>query len=97
MVAGVVVTGATVDTVRQSAEGPDRRTPFYLGAQPVKAGGSVVVAAAGDIACPADRRLLDEERTRPDSCRTELTAALLKSVSPDAVLPLGDNQYPAGT
>ena len=55
VVAGVVVTGATVDTVRQSAQGPDRRTPFYLGAQPVKAGGSVVVAAAGDIACPADR------------------------------------------
>ena len=97
VVAGVVVTGATVDTARRAADGPDRRTPFYLGAQPVKAGGSAVVAAAGDIACPADRTLLEEERTRPDSCRTNLTAALLKSASPDAVLPLGDNQYPAGT
>jgi hypothetical protein len=97
VVAGVVVTGATVDTVRRAPDGPDRRTPLYLGAQPVKVGGSAVVAAAGDIACPADKALLEEERTRPDSCRTELTAALLTSVSPDAVLPLGDNQYPAGT
>ena len=77
--------------------GPDRRTPFYLGAQPVRAGGSVVVAAAGDIACPADRRLLDEERTRPRlPASTQLTAALLiVACAPDAVLPLGDNQYPA--
>ena len=96
-VAALVVTGAAVDPFQRAADRTDRRTPFYLGAQPVRASGSVVVAAAGDIACPADKALLDEELTRPDSCRMDLTAALLTSMSPDAVLALGDNQYPAGT
>ena len=77
VVAGVVVTGAAMDTSRQAADRPETPYPSLPRGAAGRDGGSAVVAAAGDISCPADRTLLEEERARPDSCRTQLTAALL--------------------
>jgi hypothetical protein len=57
----------------------------------------VVVGAAGDIACASDRAGLTEELGKPDSCRQQSTAALMaRVIHPQAVLALGDNQYPSG-
>ena len=92
----LVLVGVVADRRTQAATDPTAPTPLYLGAQPVRSGDRVVVGAAGDIACPADKARLEEERTRPDSCRMDLTAALMTSLHPDAVLALGDNQYPSG-
>lgn len=66
-------------------------TPLYIGAQPVRDPGSVIVGAAGDIACPPGER-----RNRVNTCAMEGTAEVLEAIGPDAVLTLGDNQYPSG-
>ena len=55
--------------------------------------GSITVAAAGDISCPSDDS--DFEGEDPSECQQHATAALL--VDADAVLVLGDLQYPDGT
>lgn len=47
-----------------------------------------MLAAAGDIACAAG--------DTTDACRQEETARLIESEHPDAVAPLGDNQYLKG-
>jgi len=54
--------------------------------------GSVTVDAAGDIACSA-------ATTVDPVCADDTTAALMESPNPvpDAILPLGDNQYEAGS
>jgi len=52
--------------------------------------GAVTLAAAGDIACGP------QEVHSAISCHQSQTAALLASLRPDAVLPLGDLQYPTG-
>lgn len=58
----------------------------------------LTVVAAGDIACDAaaagDREVDDRD---PSGCRQSQTAALIASLHPDAVLPLGDEQYPSGS
>ena len=41
-------------------------TPLYIGAQPARDPGSVIIGAAGDIACPPGRR-----RNRPNACGME--------------------------
>jgi len=46
-----------------------------------------LVTAAGDIACAPGSR---------DPCRHAETFAVMQSLAPDLVLPLGDNQYEAG-
>ncbi|MCW2809739.1 MAG: Alkaline phosphatase, partial [Friedmanniella sp.] len=71
-------------------------SPQYRGAQPVQDAQNVVVAAAGDISCPADKARLGEQQG-PKSCQMGVTADLVRSITPDAVLVLGDNQYPAGS
>jgi PA14 domain-containing protein/calcineurin-like phosphoesterase family protein len=48
-----------------------------------------VIAAAGDIACPANI-------ATPTTCRHQYTSDILASRGFDAVLPLGDNQYLTG-
>ncbi|MGN6406940.1 MAG: metallophosphoesterase [Curtobacterium sp.] len=59
--------------------------------QPAHATSDPVIAAAGDIACtPTDP-------VDSSDCQQAATAALLKSLSPTAVLPLGDVQYDSGT
>ena len=55
--------------------------------------GAKVVAAAGDIACdPSDSDFGGED---PDQCQERATTDLLAEA--DAVIPLGDLQYPDGT
>ncbi len=58
---------------------------------------SVVIAAAGDIACdPGDANYNGGAGTAT-ACRMAATSDLLLSLAPDAVLTLGDNQYENGT
>lgn len=54
--------------------------------------GSIVVTAAGDIACDPG-----SNTGAPASCDQMGTAALIASINPAAVLTLGDNQYENGT
>jgi hypothetical protein len=70
-------------------------TPLYIGAQPVREPGSVVIGAAGDIVCPPGKRR-DAELKKPNTCAMDDTAKLVGAIQPDAVLALGDNQYPSG-
>lgn len=74
-------------------------TPNYLGRKPSKLVDTAVVGAAGDIACPSlnPRDWSDEERQSGSyACKYPETASLLATLRPDAVLPLGDTQYPSG-
>jgi hypothetical protein len=50
-----------------------------------------MIITAGDIACPADKA------PTATSCQEMATSDLALSLHPDAVLPLGDNQYELGT
>jgi hypothetical protein len=72
-------------------------SPLYIGAQPVLDPASVLIGAAGDIACPPSRKRSDEEFGMPNACGMNDTAKLLGTIQPDAVLTLGDNQYPSGS
>jgi acid phosphatase type 7 len=57
-----------------------------------------VVAAAGDIACAPSDASFNSGKGTATACRQAATAAVLGTLSPNAVLPLGDTQYhPAGT
>ena len=58
---------------------------------------NVTAVAVGDIACAADQEGTSEERSREDHCRQADIGSLVGSQSPEAFLPLGDNQYPNGT
>jgi hypothetical protein len=49
-----------------------------------------VIAAAGDIACTAGKTVT------ASSCQQQGTSNLLVNLHPDAVLPLGDDQYETG-
>jgi hypothetical protein len=71
-------------------------TPLYNGAQPARDPASVVIGAAGDIACPPNVRRNDTEFGMANACGMNDTAKLLGTIQPDAVLALGDNQYPSG-
>ena len=48
------------------------------------------IVAAGDISCGPTEAVTEA------SCRSEDTAALIASLKPDALITLGDNQYPSG-
>lgn len=63
-------------------------TPIIVGAEPA---GGIVIAAAGDIACPV------WYRDRKNECKEKETADLVQSMKPRAVLALGDLQYPDGS
>lgn len=60
-----------------------------------------LIAAAGDIACDvasdAPAAAGDKDDYSPDGCQQAGTAQLLKAKRYDAILPLGDEQYPDGT
>jgi Glycosyl hydrolase family 99/Calcineurin-like phosphoesterase len=71
-------------------------TPLYMGAQPARDPGSVIIGAAGDIACPPGRKRNSKEFDRPNACGMDGTAKVLETMQPDAVLTLGDHQYPSG-
>lgn len=55
-----------------------------------------IVAAAGDIACAPSDPNFNHGFGIPGACRQQATADLVASISPAAVLPLGDNQYETG-
>lgn len=58
---------------------------------------SVVVVAAGDIACGPNSPGYNQGRGVPGRCHQSATAELVETTKPDAVFALGDLQYPAGT
>lgn len=62
-----------------------------LGLAPARAVHDPIIAAAGDIACDLSRP------PTPKTCQQAATAALIASLAPDAVLALGDLQYPCGS
>jgi hypothetical protein len=58
----------------------------------------MIVAAAGNIACdPADLDFNGGLGTPGGGCRFKETSDVVASIDPDAVLPLGDNQYEGGS
>jgi Calcineurin-like phosphoesterase/Glycosyl hydrolase family 99 len=70
----------------------------YQGAKPVRDPSAVVVAAAGDIACAPDPGGIGAgERNSAISCVAAQTAGIVRAIDPDAVLALGDLQYPDGS
>ena len=74
---------AACSTMRP-ADAPDIDRP--AGGSAARSGG-VTLVAAGDVACGPDIEVTDQE------CRQEATADLVESLSPDAVLVLGDTAY----
>lgn len=71
---------------------PARRTSGADRARHVAAArGPVVVVAVGDIACSP------RDPVTRSACRQQDTADLTRRIAPDAVLALGDLQYPEGT
>nr|WP_275404146.1 metallophosphoesterase [Pseudonocardia acidicola] len=73
-------------------------TTYFAGDKPVRDPAGVVVAAAGDIACAPDTAGPgSEEQNSATRCQEHTTADIVRSMQPDAVLALGDLQYPNGT
>ena len=65
--------------------------PAWLSNSAQAAGGDPVIAVGGDIACAPGRSVTVTQ------CGQGKTGALLSSIKPDYVLPLGDSQYDSGT
>lgn len=65
--------------------------------QPASFGETVTVAAAGDIACDPDDARFNGGAGTSTHCRQQATSDLVLQMAPDAVLPLGDNQYEVGS
>lgn len=82
-VASVMVVGGVLLVVATSDERPPARTGVATPIEPLPPD-ALSVVAAGDICLP-----------QPGSCRR--TATIIDGLDPDAVLALGDNQYPDGT
>jgi hypothetical protein len=80
LVAAVLVRSSPAPTT-----GPPMAAPV-----PADPAGEVVLAAAGDIACPPG------DEPREDACQHAATAAIVEAIDPALVLTLGDNQYPSG-
>ncbi len=81
-----------VMTACRSTEDPPSGPPPSVESPQVPDGAELVIAA-GDVACESTDSDFDGED--PDQCQARATADLL--VDADAVLPLGDLQYPDGT
>jgi len=69
-----------------------------LAARGSAAGKTVTIVAAGDIACGSGivESLEDADDRDPNGCKDMQTSTLAQAARPDAVLPLGDEQYPIG-
>ena len=94
LVLGSLIAAGLIYTRRSRDAGA---TPLYSGAQPVRDPASVVIGAAGDIACPPGEERRNQEFNKPNACGMHDTAKLLGTIEPDAVLTLGDHQYPSGS
>lgn len=79
LLAGVGMGTAAADTAPHRLVAVDKRT--------------VVVAAAGDIACSPASPFFNAGAGKGTNCRQRDTARAAQRMSPDAVLALGDNQY----
>lgn len=71
-------------------------TPSPTPTLPPSSGDPVVVVAAGDIACDPASSSWNNNDGANSSCRYKYTAQVAKSLNPDDVLVLGDNQYEDG-
>lgn len=79
-------------------------TADYLGLQHTRSSAQAIVVAAGDIACPADQARIGDDtegasnqvRAPHATCGQAATAGLIGQLKPDAILALGDTQYPNG-
>lgn len=103
--AAIVVGGASTDWYGAAAvsysRAPDAAAD-YLGLQHTRSPAQAIVVAAGDIACPADHVHIgdntegatDQVRAPSATCGQAATAGLIGELKPDAVLALGDTQYP---
>jgi 3',5'-cyclic AMP phosphodiesterase CpdA len=81
----VTVLGLIVITIRRQPPKPP------LPGVNIQLSRSVTVAAAGDIAC-------DDSTPKADNaCHQDETAQLVEQIDPDALLTLGDLQYPRAT
>lgn len=106
VVAVAVFAGYQADL--QAALGIGRPSASRLGApvssaelrpskSPVAQPQSMLLVAAGDIACnPANEKFKDLEGDET-GCRQKATSDLVLKLHPDAVMPLGDEQYQRGT
>lgn len=107
VIAAAVIAGASTQWYGAAAVSHPRTpgaTSNYLGLRPAKAPARAIVAAAGDIACPAGQADIgdntegatDQIRAPRATCGQPATAKLIGQLGPDAVLALGDTQYPDG-
>jgi hypothetical protein len=58
---------------------------------------AVIIAAAGDIACDPNAENFNDGEGSANNCHMKATSDVVMSMSPDAVLALGDVQYEEGT
>jgi Calcineurin-like phosphoesterase len=87
---------ATTLAIAVASAGTTAEPARSMGRSPRRAG-PVSVAAAGDIACDPANPAFNHGRGIAGACRAAATAALLARLDPNAVLPLGDEQYDDGT
>jgi 3',5'-cyclic AMP phosphodiesterase CpdA len=74
----------------------------YVPTQPVQAStaavrsGPVTIVAAGDIACDPHNVMFNRGAGSGAYCRAAAVEKVIRAANPDAVLPLGDEQYDVG-
>jgi hypothetical protein len=107
VIVAAVIAGASTEWYGAAAvshpRAPDAASN-YLGLRPTKSSTQAIVVAAGDIACPAGQvdigdnteGATDQIRAPRATCGQPATAKLIGQLKPDAVLALGDTQYPDG-
>jgi hypothetical protein len=107
VIAAIVIAGASTEWYGVAAVSYSRAphaAADYLGLQHTKSSAQATVVAAGDIACPAGQASIgdntegatDQIRAPHATCGQSATATLIGQMKPDAVLALGDTQYPNG-
>jgi len=73
----------------------DNKQPVASGVE--VGGGSIIIAAAGDIACDPTTSNFNGGAGTSNACHMRQTSDLILALHPDAVLVLGDLQYENGT
>jgi hypothetical protein len=107
VIAAIVIAGASTDWYGVAAvsysRAPDAAAD-YLGLRHTESSTHAIVVAAGDIACPVGQVYIGDNtegatnqiRAPHATCGQAATAKLIGQMKPDAVLALGDTQYPNG-
>lgn len=86
-----------IQTGQGGSTPPPTATPSPAPTNPPSNGKPIVVVAAGDIACDPANTSWNNNNGSKSSCRHKYTAERAKSLNPDDVLVLGDNQYENGS